>query len=169
MSTAPYILTQFQADLIARLTSPCGSPTNDAIVMALTGLGEARGEGLEGMVAVMQTLPNRVAEHGRTITERALQRLQYSCWWPAGGLEDNHYVLDLAQRTMTGMLLPPEYDEALYLAGGVISGRFRNYSKGATHYCTYALLKHAPPAWAVGKEPVAIIGQHAFFRDIPWS
>lgn len=164
-----YTLTQFQQDLVARTKAPWGLPSNDAVVLALTALGEARGEGLEGQIAVMQTVLNRVAEHGRSITERALQRLQYSCWWSVGGSADNRYVLDLARRAMLGTLMPPAYSESVYLAGGVISGRFQNYSKGATHYCTYALLKHAPPPWAIGKEPVTILGTQAFFRGIPWA
>lgn len=168
-----YTLQQFQQDLIARLQKPFGRATNDAVVMAITALGEARDQGLKGLIAVMQTLVNRVTDRpGKSITERALQKAQYSCWSAAGGQKDYEYVIGLAQQVMSGTaLLPREYTEALYLAGGVLTNQVQNYAAGATHYCTRALLAHpsTTPDWTVGHTPVVVILDHAFFAHIPWS
>lgn len=146
---------------------------DDCRILALTMVGEGRGESLDGRVAIGWTVRNRSTEKGQTIAARCLQRLQYSTWWPQGGVENYRVTLDLAEAVfVTGLTITTPrfavYHECAVLAGGVIDGRLRDRTHGSTHYLTTQLLAAHPPAW-VDRPATVVLGSHAFFAGIAWS
>ena len=135
------------------------------LAMALTGYGEARGESLDGKVAVMHTIHNRflAGRFGATITAVCLAPKQFSCW--TAGDDPNHgslllmaeHALDRTRR------VDPLLREFVFLAQGIVNRDLRDSVFGATHYLTKELLERKPPAWARGQSPIVEIGRHVFF------
>lgn len=177
-----FSIEDFKA-LLATQREKCGAESHalimqlhehDCRVLALTMVGEGRGESLDGRAAIGWTARNRSTEKGQSVATRCLQKFQYSCWWPQGGVENYRYLLDLTERVFTGLNGDSDvrawlaYQECLVIAGGVLDGRIRDRTKGSTHYLTTALLVTHPPAW-VDRSATVIIGAHAFFAGIAWS
>ncbi len=135
-----------------------GLPTTDLEALALTMIGEARGEGDVGMVAVGNTITNRVAHpswRGKTILEVCLKPYQYSCW-----NLDNKNRKFLLELDRTGDI----YWRAFHQGQHLINGDYEDITNGATYY--YAPNSIAKPKWAMGKKPCATIGNHVFYKDI---
>lgn len=129
----------------------------DANILALTMIGEARGEGDTGMIAVGNTVMNRVALKkwfGLTPAEVCLKPYQYSCW----NLNDPNRVY-LNGLTVTD----PVIQHISPLAQDLINGSIADLTGGATHY--YARGTPMPP-WAEGIVPCITIGNHFFFKGI---
>lgn len=140
-------------------------------VLALTLVGEARGESLDGRVAVAHTVRNRATEKSREAADVCLQKWQYSCW--NEGTDSNHrFVMALAEKLWGTKEPLGEYAslfaECQYLAGGVLTGALRDHTKGSTHYLTIDLLHSRPPTWVGDRLPTVVLGNHAFFANIPW-
>jgi len=117
-------------------------------VIALTILGEARGEGKSGMYAVACVLKQRAVERKLGLAKVCLQRKQFSCW--NGGRDLNHLL--------KGKSAPYAVKLARHLAAG--GDLKRQYVNQANHYCT---LK-TNPYWAKGIKPVKIIKNHKFYK-----
>lgn len=138
-------------------------PTDDAVTLAMTMCGEARGEGHEGMQAVGNTVMNRLAknpaEFGNTVENVCLRHsnagvYQYSCW--NVGDPNFDYFFDLTEKDLT-------YQMAYGIAVGLIDGAISDITKGATHYFRTGT---PTPYWANNKTPCIIIGNHSFFNNI---
>lgn len=114
------------------------SPTE---VVALTILGEARGEGKAGMTAVAQVIRQRSLNSGRSPDFICLQKFQFSC---------NNLGLDPRLR------LDKSFPLAYSLAQNL--NRLGPWC-GATHYCT----TNINPYWIQGKKPILVLGKHKFF------
>ena len=123
--------------------------TKDQETIAMTILGEARGEGYAGMYAVACVIQQRAKERNKTPAQICLQRKQFSCW------NSN----DKNRPKLRGLLKTKEAYWAKQMAIHITKLN-SNYTKRANHYCT---LK-AKPYWAKNKTPVIIIGNHKFFR-----
>lgn len=141
-------------------------------VVALTLYGEARGEAIEGRIAVANVIRNRVkagrAGFGLTSRDVCLKAWQFSCWLPQGGADNYATVLEAA-RTLTrppDLVTGPILTECVWIAEGLLAWRFGDTVKGATHYVTSALYASRKPAWAVGLTPVASIHSHLFFAGV---
>lgn len=136
----------------------------------LTLAGEAAGEPVNARVAVACAIRNRVLKPGwwgRTYAEVCLKPWQFSCWWEKNANTDR--LSALAESVIAGTVTAPNsamLDALSAIADGVMSGAVDDVTGGATHYVTTALLKAAPPAWAIGRTPCAVIGHHSFFKDI---
>jgi N-acetylmuramoyl-L-alanine amidase len=113
-------------------------------VIAITILGEARGEGESGMYAVACVISQRAKERKLTGAQVCLQKLQFSC----NNKELNRKLLDTPQAAYAMMLAKNIDNLDLTL------------TKQANHYHT----KRAKPYWSKGKQPVATIGNHLFFK-----
>ena len=146
------------------------SSLSDQQALALTMFGEARGEAVEGRIAVGCVVRERVHDPRwpDTYREVCLQTWQFSCWNTS---DPNHaklmrlatlFLADFAIRSSTP--LDPMLRECLYLAEGVIGGQILDRVGRANHYLTRTLLDRHPPAWTAGQVPVARVGGHAFFR-----
>lgn len=155
-------MTTAELALIAALT--------DAQLLALTIYGEARGEPIEGRIAVASVIRNRLlAKHfGATYREVCLQKWQFSCWLPQGGQANYDTVMAAARQCLkVSRELGPDLRECAWIADGFVEDAIRDRVLGATHYATFEILASSkPPAWANGFHPVCSIGHHAFFKGI---
>jgi len=139
-------------------------------VLLLTLLGEARGEELEGRVAVGCVIRNRMADDRwpDSIRDVCLQRFQFSCW---NGGDLNYKALMEHARLLTNdhavrsNFVPTSIDkETRWLADGLLSGIVRDRVGGANHYLTRAKWETDPPKWAKDQRPSAFVGRHCFFK-----
>lgn len=133
------------------------NPVDDRTALALTIMGEARGEGKEGMEDVGHTIINRVAHpswRGNTILDVCLKPYQYSCW--NKGDPNRFFMLGINEDD-------PLYVKALSIADSLIAGALPDTTDGATYYYR---IGSATPLWAAGKQACYISGNHEFFKDI---
>jgi len=123
-------------------------------VTARTLWGEARGEGQRGMEAVAAVIMNRVRDPRRwpnTPAEVSQQPWQFSCW------NANDPNLPQLMRVTDS---DPQFRLALNIAERAITGILTDPTHGANHFHTHAV----NPSWSRGVTPIAIIGNHRFFR-----
>lgn len=130
----------------------------DLWVVAQTVWGEARGESQAGQVAVAWVIRNRQRYHptweGQTLAAICQADWQFSCW----NAEDPNRV---QMQALT--FASPGFAAILALVVGVLSDTLTSPVGHATHYYAQYI---APPDWAVGETPCALIGVHRFFEDI---
>lgn len=163
-----YSTDEFRGWLVAHQAFP--GP--NILVAGLTLIGEIRGGDLDAKAAVAHTFKNRADKKKLSVTDVCLQRLQYSCWTPVGGVGNYDYLMGVVEAITTAIddkivdfSQYPLVNECIFIARGVLMGYLPDTTKGSTHY----YVKGSPePAWAVGKTPAAEIGPHLFFNDIPW-
>ena len=133
---------------------------NEIDTMARTIWGEARGEGLNGMTAVGLVILNRVKKAkklggfwwGNDIESVCKKAYQFSCW----NQNDPNYKKLLSIDTT---------DESFATAKRISARLIRiekqnDITNGANHYHT----ANISPKWSIGEIPVAVIGNHVFYR-----
>lgn len=131
---------------------------SDLDVMTATVWGEARGEERIGQVAVAWVIRNRAENPrwwGRNIREVCLKPYQFSCWNP----NDPNY------KKITSFDLKKEFNYSLIreVCKEVFDAdKSQDLSNHADHYCVTSIIHLVK--WAKGKIPVALIGNHSFFR-----
>lgn len=146
----------------------------DILIVAQTVFGEARGETFEGMVAVAWVIRNRVEIDlgndgkpdwwGEGFSAVCLKPKQFSCWNKGDPNLPRIFAEFKPMRPQSRRGV-----ECLYAAVGVLLGRLPDPTNGSTHYCTIEKPAWAalwPPAWARGIKPVAIVGNHQFYRGV---
>jgi spore germination cell wall hydrolase CwlJ-like protein len=151
-------------DLVAALTDPQ--------LLTLTIYGEARGEPIEGQIAVGCVIRNRVhvGRWGASYAQVCLSPGQFSCWRPDGGAANYQTVRAAAERLARSTTLPDDAPlrQCAWVAQGVIGHWIQDTVREATHY--YAPEAMRPrgrvPAWAVGLTPVVTCGRHLFFAGV---
>ena len=135
------------------------SPSEDALVVAKSVWGEARGEGHAGRVAVACVIKNRLDRRwlrAGTAAQVCRAPSQFSCW---NADDPNRPMLDkIADHPDDAFV------DALSIWADILAGRVADPTGGATHY--YALSMRRAPFWAVGHVPSAHIGNQLFFNDI---
>lgn len=124
--------------------------------MARTAWGEARGEGINGMQAVINVIMNRVKAgswYGATPKDVVLKKSQFSVW----NKNDPNY---------TKMLAVTEDDkdfvQAVNLATLAWKHNLPDITNGATNYLALKSLSKIP-SWVASMEEVAVIGNHTFY------
>jgi hypothetical protein len=136
-------------------------------IVALTLMGEARGEKAMGLYAVACVVNQRMKERKLTAAQVCWQDKQFSCWNRKGG--GRKKIEDL-----NPLLLEERSNYAIKLAIDLCKGKnFERRIVGfANHYCTL----DAKPFWTFktivreGKDvkipipPVMIIGNHKFYK-----
>lgn len=135
--------------------------TQEQRIVAQTILGEARGEGEAGMYAVACVIAQRSIAWGKTPTQVCLKKWQFSCWNPN----------DPNSARLSRLLNTPQATYAKRLAVNLTQLK-RNYTKNADHYCTlathpywsYKKIKKGNRTLKVSIAPVAIIGNHKFYK-----
>lgn len=140
-------------------------------VLLLTLLGEARGEEIEGRIAVGCVVRNRAKDDRwpDTLKDVCLQRWQFSCWNSTdsnyGKLLD-HARLLVADHAIRSTFVAESLDlETRWIAEGLMTGVVRDRTSGANHYMTRRLWESPEcPVWGKGKSPSAFIGRHVFFK-----
>jgi spore germination cell wall hydrolase CwlJ-like protein len=129
--------------------------TRDERVVALTILGEARGEGKTGMYAVGCVIQKRSSNRNLTSAQVCHESWQFSIWNAGKGKikkERDLWHLWESKETAYARKL------ARYLCKNTIV--LDDITNGADHYCTL----NANPSWAKDKKPAAIIGRHKFYK-----
>ena len=139
----------------------------DRDVLARTLWGEARGEGVAGMVAVAWSIRNRVDMDlhndgkadwwGEGYVDVCTKAWQFSCW---NANDPNSPYLKGAKPIPAG-----EYKKALAVATAVMSGAVPDPTGGATPY--YASSMPKAPAWVKGATLTLKLGGHLFYKDVP--
>lgn len=129
----------------------------DIEVMAKTLYGEARGEGLEGLIAVAHVILNRYViqyKFKKSIKEICQLPKQFSCW----NYNDPHRFIfqDLTLRD-------DDYRRCYGVACLVIYGDFPDPTGGATLYYNPSIVT---PNWNWAKtEETVVIKHHRFLRE----
>ena len=118
----------------------------DSDVVAMTILGEARGEGKAGMYAVACVISQRAINRNKTAKQICLQRKQFSCWNGGG-------------KNLRALLNTPEATYAKMLATN-ISNLQRSYVGNADHYCHINIHNY----WTRTSKPIKVIGNHKFYK-----
>jgi len=133
--------------------------TKEQRVVAMTILGEARGEGRMGMYAVACVLQARQADRrwSTSLEKVCLQQWrgihQFSCW----------NKKDPNRAKLPGLLKTHEHAPyAIWLAKHLTAGsKFdQKITGGANHYMTLS----TNPSWLKGAKPTKIIKQHKFYK-----
>ena len=129
--------------------------TRSERIVALTLLGEARGEGKSGMYAVACVIQKRVSERNLTPAKVCLQPYQFEVWNAGKGkVKKESQLYYLWKSKMTPY--------ARQLARALCSGKkfSQAYTGGANHYCTLKTNNY----WTKKGTVTKIIGNHKFFR-----
>ncbi len=148
----------------------------DHVLLALTAFLESRSEPIQGIVAVMFTVINRVAKghRGHSISECCLAYQQYSCW---NDRDPQQAIgLHLAELLWDDASLEHEPDAivlttCLSLAASIVHQHpwpVPDSSGSATHYYNPRVVSHTPP-WALaetGAIHTVTIGAHQFFTHV---
>ena len=123
--------------------------TAELFIVALTILGEARGETFEGMAGVASVIQTRTIERKQTPSQVCLSPKQFSFW--NGGV---------SEATKKKLLATPQGKNALYLADLVVHKQMPDIVKGANHYHAFSV----SPKWAKDTKLVAVIQHHKFYK-----
>lgn len=138
-------------------------------ILFLTLVGEARGELIEGQVAVGNVIKNRCI-HGKTIRDVCLAPLQFSCW---NKKDPNRKILDeMAHKLTHGLsgdvMNDPHILQCKHVAEGLFGDLIKDNTKGSNHYMTHSLYySEKRPKWAgVDKQTQSPleIGNHIFLK-----
>lgn len=143
-----------------------GLPVSVTDIVARTAWGEARGEGILGMQAVMNTFANRAARPawwGRSLDQVCLMMNdkgvhQYSCW----NKSDANRQLLLAVS-----MSDAQFAQAVDLARSLMLNKLPDLTKGADSY--YDARSGNVPSWAKARFYRCKIGHHAFYRVGPYG
>ena len=132
--------------------------TRSERVVALTLLGEARGEGNNGMYAVGCVIQKRSMERKITPAQVCLQPKQFSIW---NGIkkESDLYYLWKSKSTPYARTLARHIVKGDRLAQSVTGNANHYYSKKIKRI----------PYWARGKKATKVIGNHVFFKLSSYS
>ena len=133
--------------------------TKEQDTIAQTLLGEARGEGKAGLYAIACIVKRRIEleSYPNTATKVCLQPSQFDYW-----TKHSRVKWDDQNRANVRRLLKTDTDLVRYAKMLAVNINRVNLSfiKNADHYCTLDTHNY----WTKGQKPVAIIGQHKFFK-----
>lgn len=132
----------------------------DIETAARTVLGEARGEPIEGQEAVAWVIRHRaIADRfgGSTLAHVCLRRAQFSCW----DMDDpnREFIGEISLHHVALMQAVAMVERVMYADLGL------DPIDGATHYHRKDM--EPRPPWSFGVDPVKIIGNHAFYNNVP--
>lgn len=139
----------------------------DLDTMALTVWAEARGEAIIGQRAVAWVIRNRweqsgwwSRQRGDGIPDDTVQAVcrdpwQFSCWNPSD--PQSHRLHEPAT------LRREDVQSIRSICERVLNeSRDDDPTLGSDHYCTRLIAPHTK--WAIGRKPIASIGNHLFYR-----
>ena len=124
-------------------------------VLARTLWGEARGEGVDGMMAVACVIANRVRRPswwGAGWIGVCQKPWQFSCW---NRNDPNR------EKLLTVGPDDAQFSQALTIAAQAVDNRLPDITGGATHYHARSVL----PAWQKHMQHTASIGRHEFYKE----
>ena len=128
-------------------------------VVAAVLMGEAWNQGQAGMLAVAEVIHRRAVENRETPLQVVTKgRFRQRAFSSLNGRTPEGLVQKFAR-------LPDYQKQALPLAMAL--SKWPASRQGSTRYATHFTRKEERPSWSKGQRPVAIIGDHAFYR-LPW-
>ena len=139
--------------------------TRDERVVALTILGEARGEGKKGMYAVAWVIQKRASERNLTPAKVCHQPYQFSIWNAGKGKikkESDLYYLWKSPSKMYARELDRVVCQGKELKQRVTGGANHYYAKWQKKDGKMILTKK--PYWTKGKKATKVIGNHIFYQ-----
>lgn len=119
---------------------------------ALCAWREARGEGRDGIRAVLHVIANRAASAHKSWAQIVYAHLQFSSMT---------YGQD-SQLTVVPTEPDPQFVDCYELADLIYNNGDFDLTNGATHYFAPAQVL---PGWAASMTKVASIGRHDFFKE----
>ena len=126
------------------------------MVAALTAFGEARGQGIEGITAVINVIKNR-KNHLIRWSDNAvgvcLEKFQFSCW----GKDDPNFE-KLVNLNFNNRV----FQHCFGLTYGVLNGYINDNTDGADHYYDTSI---DPPYWAENMTVTKKIGRLVFLKS----
>ena len=133
--------------------------TKEQDTLAQTLLGEARGEGKAGLYAIACIVKRRMElkSYPNTAMTVCLEPSQFDYWTQRKRVKWDDQNRANVRRLMKGNTELVRYAKMLAIN---INRVDLNYTKNADHYCTLDTHNY----WTKGNKPVAIIGQHKFFK-----
>lgn len=138
---------------------------SDTETLVLTIYGEARGESIEGQIAVACVIRNR-AGNSKSIKEICLAPFQFSCW----NKNDPNYpiLMEIADKLIIGQkLTDPILRQCIWVAQGVINSDLLDITHGAEYYLTNQLIESGKlPSWALASKRIneSVIDHQTFFN-----
>jgi spore germination cell wall hydrolase CwlJ-like protein len=137
---------------------------SDREILVLTIVGEARGEPIEGQIAVANVIVNRALRRKISVKDVCLAPKQFSCW---NENDSNRPLLEeLAKEFIRGEYQLKDYKQIQWIVEGILEGKLSDNTKGSDHYMTTSLFNSDKrPKWASAplKDPI-IIGNHVFLN-----
>lgn len=139
-----------------------------AEIVGLTLIGEARGEPIEGIIAVGNVIKNRLKGNGtyRSYQEVCLAANQFSCWNDTD--PNKQLLLELAIKMIHGNPVTDLYlVQCIFVASGIIDNKLADNVKGAEFYMVSSLLNSSSaPSWSKNRKNELVKGNHTFFSLI---
>ena len=133
----------------------------DERIVALTILGEARGEGKLGMYAVGCVIQQRSCNRKLTPAQVCKQNRQFSIW-NSDKRNPSGYLVQKDERELYYLWKSPATPYARELARHICKGLSmdQKVTGNADHYCTLKVQNE----WTKKSKPVKVIGNHKFFK-----
>lgn len=130
-----------------------GYTPSDVDTLARTAWGEARGEGDQGIQAVLNVIKNRRERAGgdTSYSDIALAPKQFSAWNP--GDPNYQKMQSLSSEDLAGIEK---------MVQDVLTGQSEDPTGGALYYHSVG----HEPYWAKGQKPTATIGRHVFYGKL---
>lgn len=135
------------------------SKLNNAYVLVATLWGEARGEGYEGMQAVMNVIMNRAKGNFDNAVNVVLKPKQFSIWNNVENPQEKSQQLVQQARNKELKDLK-QYTQAVDIVNKAMKGELKDITGGATFYFNPSL---ANPSWAKKLQFLKKIGNHDFY------
>lgn len=135
---------------------------SDVILLTACIFGEARNQGIAGMLAVGSVVLNRVKRggwFGSTVEEVILKPKQFSCF---NQDDPNKPLLTAMLANFENFETDAEVKECYWIAKGILDGYLRSNVGKATHYCRF----DCHPAWEKVMTYVCRVGVHQFFQEM---
>jgi spore germination cell wall hydrolase CwlJ-like protein len=132
--------------------------------LILTVIGEARGEPIEGQVAVAWIIKNRLLHspsHYKDYDDVVFEPNQFSCW-----TEELPFLTDIAEKMVINddKFVDKYLIQCAYVARGVDSNQIIDNTNGSLYYLENDLYNGPHrPKWANTPRNVKVIGNQTFF------
>lgn len=139
------------------------SPTE---ILALTIIGEARGEPIQGQVAVGCVIRNRMMASPnkyKSLSDVCLEPKQFSCW---NETDPNYtFLIGLVEKLVSNNRLNDLYlRQCFWVAQGIASWDIIDNTKSSIYYLTNELFNSPKrPNWSLNAKNVHIINGQTFF------
>lgn len=132
----------------------------DLETLALTIYGEARGEKVDGQIAIGCVIRNRRISHPeKSYKDICLAPKQFSCW---NENDPNRVILLKLADNIHGTNF--WLKQTMFIASGIIDNNLIDNTGGAKNYMTSDLFfSDKKPAWAIKAMGLRTIGNHVFF------